>query len=246
MRNFNKIARRFSDDMVRPEYKQCYKELMKSAEHLYKKGIEFRMDKWAWRSWEYCHLMQKIKRRDKIVMDFGGGNSLFSYHLAFLGHTVFMVDVDASSVDMFNKNIQKIKLSKKARGIRFNGIILPFHDGHFDLITFVSVIEHIPYHQRKGVFGELKRVLKPGKNLLMTFDYGKGGRPFGDSVTTLGGINREIVKLSGLKLKGNPFDRVKFDKKFGPPVKFVIPDESGMDEKVVQLSSGACCLLKEI
>ena len=133
-----------------------------------------------------------------------------------------------------------------AKGIKFNGSTLPFSNAYFDLIVFVSVIEHIPFHQRKKIFGELTRVLKPNKNLLMTFDYGKGAKAFGDPITSIKQIYQDIIKLSGLKLEGNRFSPTRFDKKNDLPIKFVINDGSGMDEKITQFSVGACCLVKEI
>lgn len=243
---FNKIVIRFSDDMIKKEYQRCCNELKVTLHYLIQKRIIFRLDKWAWRSWEYCHLLQKINNESKVILDFGGGNSPFSYHLALMGHKIFMVDINKQSVDIFNKNIKKLKLTRKAKGIKLNGSTLPFSSTYFDLIVFVSVIEHIPFHQRKRIFDELKRVLKPNKNLLMTFDYGEGGRVFGDPVTSIKQIYHSIIKLSGLKLEGNNFSAPRFDKKNGLPVKFVIDDENGMDEKVAQFSVGACCLVKKI
>jgi ubiquinone/menaquinone biosynthesis C-methylase UbiE len=242
---FNKIVKKFSDDMVKKEYQRYCNELKFTMGYLIKKRIHFRLDRWTWRSWEYCHLLQKINSESKIIMDFGGGNSLLSYHLALMGRKVFMVDVDKQSIDNFNKNIKKLKLTKVAKGIEFNGRILPFANAYFDLVIFISVIEHIPFHQRKRTFDELRRVLKPNKNLLMTFDYGKGAKVFGDPLTSIKQIYQDIVKLSGLRLEGNHFSPVKFDKKYGLPIKSVIKDENGMDEKVTQFSVGACCLVND-
>lgn len=243
---FNKIVIKFSDDMKKKAYQRYYRELKITLAYLKNKRTTFRLDGWISRSWEYCHLLGKIDSDCKVILDFGGGNSLFSYHLAFLGHKVFMVDIDKQSVDTFNKNVKKLKLTKRAKGIKLDGITLPFSDDYFDLITFISVIEHIPFKQRKKIFEELRRVLKPNKNLLMTFDYGKGARIYGNPITSIRQIYRDIIMTSGLELEGNNFSVPRFDKKKGLPIKVVAVDETGMDWEVIQYSFGACCLVKRL
>ncbi|NQS88276.1 class I SAM-dependent methyltransferase [Patescibacteria group bacterium] len=244
--DFNKIVIKFNNDMKKKAYQRYCKELKITLDYLLEKRIVFRLDGWISRSWEYCHLLGKIDNDCKIILDFGGGNSLFSYHLALLGHKVFMLDVDKQSVDIFNENIKKLKLTKRAKGIKFDGLTLPFSDNYFDLITFISVIEHIPFKQRKKIFEELRRVLKPNKNLLMTFDYGKGSRIYGDPIISVRQIYRNIIMTSGLELEGNNFSEPRFAKKKGLPVKVLVVDKTGMDWEVVQYSFGACCLVKRL
>jgi SAM-dependent methyltransferase len=53
---------------------------------------------------------------------------------------------------------------------------IPFPDSSFDLVTSVSVIEHIPAVER--AVAEMFRCLKPGGRLLLTTDCSPEGKPF--------------------------------------------------------------------
>lgn len=57
---------------------------------------------------------------------------------------------------------------------------MPYADRTFDLITSISVIEHIPAVER--ALSEMYRCLKPGGRLLLTTDCGEAGKPYGDGV----------------------------------------------------------------
>lgn len=53
---------------------------------------------------------------------------------------------------------------------------IPFPSATFDLITSISVLEHIPAVER--AVAEMFRVLKPGGRLLLTTDCSPGGQPY--------------------------------------------------------------------
>jgi SAM-dependent methyltransferase len=57
---------------------------------------------------------------------------------------------------------------------------MPFPDGHFDYITSISVVEHIPRIQ--AAIGKMYHCLKPGGMLLLTTDCSPEGKPYGDGV----------------------------------------------------------------
>ena len=59
---------------------------------------------------------------------------------------------------------------------------IPFPDASFDLITSVSVVEHIPAIER--ALAEMVRVLKPGGRLLLTTDCSPNGTPYADGERT--------------------------------------------------------------
>lgn len=47
----------------------------------------------------------------------------------------------------------------------------PFPDAHFDSVTFIANINHVPESKRDIELGEAYRVLKPGGNILITMAY---------------------------------------------------------------------------
>lgn len=51
----------------------------------------------------------------------------------------------------------------------FDASTLPFSDESFDIVSSISVIEHIPGDGDTFAIGEMWRVLKPGGNLVLTF-----------------------------------------------------------------------------
>jgi len=57
---------------------------------------------------------------------------------------------------------------------------LPYADGTFDLITSISVVEHIPAIEK--ALAEMYRCLKPGGRLLLTTDCSEAGKPFSHGV----------------------------------------------------------------
>ena len=57
---------------------------------------------------------------------------------------------------------------------------MPFAEGTFDVITSVSVVEHIPAVER--ALSEMYRCLKPGGRLLLTIDCSQTAKPYADGV----------------------------------------------------------------
>ncbi len=57
---------------------------------------------------------------------------------------------------------------------------MPYADGTFDLITSVSVIEHVPAVEK--ALAAMYRCLAPGGRLLLTTDCAESGKPYGHGV----------------------------------------------------------------
>lgn len=72
-----------------------------------------------------------------------------------------------------------------------NALALSFPDNHFDLIVSVEVIEHVG--QPEQMLSEIKRVLKPGGVLIMTF-------PRQEFPWTYDPINKLLLTTSGRKI----------------------------------------------
>ena len=72
------------------------------------------------------------------------------------------------------------RASPKIRLRNVDLIRIPFLDGHFDYVTSISVIEHIP--DVEVTIREMYRCLKPGGRLLLTTDCSPHGKPFSNGV----------------------------------------------------------------
>jgi len=100
-----------------------------------------------------------------VVADIGCGPGLLIYQLPKNKLTV-AVDVSEQAVNFATA------LNRKA-GKKVNGVValaekLPFRDNTFDCIFMVEVIEHMPPEAEARALKEVRRVLKPGGQFIMT------------------------------------------------------------------------------
>lgn len=112
---------------------------------------------WHWRDWADLWLDFPLGR----LLDYGCGPGLFLQRVRDRCTECHGVDVDP----------EKIRLSAAAnpgatiRRIPLNGRT-DYADEHFDTITLIEVIEHVP--DERATLLELSRILKPGGKLLLT------------------------------------------------------------------------------
>ncbi len=75
---------------------------------------------------------------------------------------------DVTGIDLQKETIENNKvLIKDCKFYVMSADNLNFDDETFDLITSITVIQHIPYAEQEKVFDEIKRVLKKGGYFLM-------------------------------------------------------------------------------
>ena len=107
------------------------------------------------------------------------------------------------------------RAAKKAHRARMDvefreGIVesLPYPDGHFDVVTSVLMLHHLPRSAREACAREVQRVLKPGGRVLAV-DYGWSAhhKSIIDRLHGVGGVaSRDIVDLfaaAGLEVVEN-------------------------------------------
>lgn len=71
-------------------------------------------------------------------------------------------DINATALEKARENVPGADLR------RAGAENLPFPDGHFDYVTCIEVLEHLPADLRSAAFREMYRVLKPGGRLILT------------------------------------------------------------------------------
>lgn len=151
---------------------------LKSVKGGYLGRQRFILTTWIYRilpylGFDYCRLIEwrfilenLPKVRKLKILDVGSTASLFIYGLAKYGKT-FGID----SRPYFEK------LPKTIKFLQYDVLKMPFSDSCFDVITFISVVEHIglssyggPLHDESDfkAMSELKRVLRPDGMLFMT------------------------------------------------------------------------------
>jgi len=127
------------------------------------------------RYWEYDYAMTRCCA-GSTVLDAGGGCGTLKNALADVAETVHVVDSDPAvedSLHMPNQTFTKASIRD-----------MPYPDETFDTVFCISVLEHIQYDEEGNYvdtkilpyIDEMVRVLKHGGELVMTFDYNRGGQ----------------------------------------------------------------------
>jgi SAM-dependent methyltransferase len=105
----------------------------------------------------YLERVVKIPEIDRAytVLDLGCGNGRSMKYFQSLNTKVEWYGVDIESSPEVESRTEK-----GDRLITFDGINIPFADGHFDLVHSNQVLEHVAYPRE--LLKEVARVLKPG------------------------------------------------------------------------------------
>lgn len=131
---------------------------------------------WAIRKLEYSFIAQAFvdfeakADRSLKILDVGSGVVPLCNWMSRRGHRVIALDPYVADIRCLVQNDLNSFYGSKVSYAVARGEQLPFSDGAFDVVTFVSVLEHIPPGRDRLTVWELARVLRPRGNLLMTFD----------------------------------------------------------------------------
>lgn len=114
------------------------------------------------------------------ILDVGGAMTLPIFFLASLGHEVVSLDIDRGLVDETNRLAARAGL--KVRALTTNLVEEDPEPGSlgapggFDRAYCLCVIEHIVPPGQQRVATRMAKLLKPGGQLAITFDYGENAR----------------------------------------------------------------------
>jgi len=134
----------------------------------------------ATKQWEYPFAIEKItayaEKKDKKTLkiaDVGGGAGLLAPYLARSGYDTTVYDINYTwDHNGDPERMEKLRLRwAEANGLKMEyGSIfnIPAEDETFDIVTCVSVVEHVP--EKIYAFREMLRVLKPSGILIVTYD----------------------------------------------------------------------------
>lgn len=94
---------------------------------------------------------------------------MLPYILGDLVWDVYTIDHDPRTLDM--------PAHSRVTRLLSDAISLPFPAEHFDLVTCISSLEHMPVPVRDKAYREMDRVLRPGGTLILTADNYPGITP---------------------------------------------------------------------
>lgn len=98
------------------------------------------------------------------VLDLGCGIGAYHNGLSGRFRQLHGVDVSARSIDMARTRHPDVEYTA------YDGEVLPYEDGRFDLVFAVCVMHHVPVDKWQGFAAQMFRVLKPG-GLALIFEH---------------------------------------------------------------------------
>ncbi|WP_158269259.1 bifunctional 2-polyprenyl-6-hydroxyphenol methylase/3-demethylubiquinol 3-O-methyltransferase UbiG [Saccharospirillum sp. MSK14-1] len=135
------------------------------------------LHQWS-RQWEYPFVYSNVSKKvedngNSLILDAGSGVTFFSFFLnaKFKSADVYCCDYDQKLSAVYDEinNRQDSKVNFTASDLR----CLPYEKDQFDLIYCISVLEHTDNFE--SIIDEFYRVIKPGGELVVTFDVSLDG-----------------------------------------------------------------------
>jgi ubiquinone/menaquinone biosynthesis C-methylase UbiE len=102
---------------------------------------------------------------DQRVLDMGCGTGRFTVPMAERGAIVTGLDISPAMLGIAGRKLAERHLH--ADLLEGDMSDLPFPDSSFDVVTSMLALMHIPLDDRPAVFGEVRRVLRPGGCMLL-------------------------------------------------------------------------------
>lgn len=135
------------------------------------------------RGWEYPWIYERVKDltpTNSKVLDCGCGKSIFPIKMAEEGYSSYGLDyLEGNSITKSGYGLNRKHINKYSNKVEFiiGGIQdIPVEDDYFDVVTCISVMEHIIIDNKKDpdfhlkCLNEMCRVLKPEGYLICTYD----------------------------------------------------------------------------
>lgn len=119
--------------------------------------------------WHIVENVEKMTKGNKgaFILDYGCGDGQSITYLNLLGYNN-VYGVDLKPQDKCNE-IMKLLGCETQRFFQYDGGVLPFRDGMFDLVYSEQVLEHV--QDIDGYYREASRVLKPGSSSFFSFPH---------------------------------------------------------------------------
>lgn len=156
--------------------KRVPRDWLKAPSGLDIERAPFLFREWYWRS-RVRRWMEYDRRNDlavalarpapgRRILDAGCDWGYTCLRLARAGAEAWGIDIDETSVEFGRRLAAEngIVVALQYANLRS----LPFPDEHFDAITMVETIEHIPPAERQSALAEVRRVLKPAGRVIIT------------------------------------------------------------------------------
>ncbi len=102
------------------------------------------------------------------VLDLGCGGGRNSQFLAEKGFSVHGLDISPAGVDLTRERLKRAGLAGTFSVGEFTAI--PYPNNSFSAIVCIAALDHVTLPGAGKALGEMRRVLRPGGKMLLTFD----------------------------------------------------------------------------
>jgi len=162
---------------------ESYQSFFLEKEHLFRskeyKWPSESLKHWS-RVWEYPYILYNLKKIKEQygynfhILDVGSGVTFFPFYLCSKNFKITMTDIDKIAEQDNNKAIEIFNMNRDDINFQLcTDSSLPFDSNTFDVVTSISVIEHISNLENTII--EINRVLKSKGYLILTYDIDLGG-----------------------------------------------------------------------
>lgn len=116
-----------------------------------------------------AYFCDKYLREGDTVLDVACGGGRNAHYLAQRGYTVYGVDFAKSAIEFCKKRFVRFNLSGTFKQGTMDNLAFP--DNFFAGVMCVAAIDHVTTDCARRALVEIRRVLVPGKAILLTFDH---------------------------------------------------------------------------
>lgn len=154
--------------------------------------------------WSFLHATPGMK-----VLDLGCGRGEISIYCGLYNITAVGIDYSAQALKLAQAAITEVESTNPTVWVRprllfANAQHLPCSDNNFDRVIMSDIVEHLYPRELKAALQEVKRVLKPGGELLIhtmpNLWYYHYGYP----------VFRLAQRMRGTKLPADPRERIRY------------------------------------
>jgi SAM-dependent methyltransferase len=135
------------------------------------------LHQWS-RQWEYPFVLDRLgiasgRNREALILDAGSGVTFFPYYLCGQCESlkVHCCDSDSRLRDIFEKIDSRA--TRRVEFFQADIRSIPCEKSRYDAVYCISVLEHTDRFE--DIIGEFHRIIKPGGQLLVTFDVSLDG-----------------------------------------------------------------------
>jgi 2-polyprenyl-3-methyl-5-hydroxy-6-metoxy-1,4-benzoquinol methylase len=130
------------------------------------KGTAFHLGEFNVNYYRYLETLEILIKNVPIgcrVLEIGCYLGYLTLSMHKIGYEICGIDFD---LYQFAEEATKQEIQLKKCDL--NKDVIPFGEDEFDAIVFTEVLEHLNYWRLNAVFGEIRRVLKPGGILILS------------------------------------------------------------------------------